>query len=142
MKKIGKWVLALTLCAGGVVRAAQVCQRTDFLCFESGPSQNLSTPFRVDAAGNVTSASSIAAGTIGGTGILNIAGFQNYNPAATQFQIGASTPILPTSSYMIHGTTGPASAIELTVIPEISTATTGLGGTTAFADGTILILTS
>jgi hypothetical protein len=150
MKKILAGLAAFVFLAGVVTiaRGAQTCNRTDFLCFESGPSQNLSTPFRVDAAGNLTTAGgvtatgSIAAGTIGGTGILNVAGFENYNPATTQFQIGATTSVVPTSSYMILGTTGPASAIEDIATPEISTSPVGPGGTTAFTDGTILILTS
>jgi hypothetical protein len=56
MKNIWKLIGALVVLVGvlSLGYSAQTCQRSDFLCFESGPSQSLITPFRVDAAGNVT----------------------------------------------------------------------------------------
>jgi hypothetical protein len=56
MKNIWKLLGALAV-LGGVIQwgqAAQTCTRTDFWCYESGPSGNLSTPARLDASGNMT----------------------------------------------------------------------------------------
>jgi hypothetical protein len=55
MKNLWKLLVALSVLGAGfnVAQAAQTCQKTDFFCYESGPSQNLSTPARLDANGNM-----------------------------------------------------------------------------------------
>jgi hypothetical protein len=50
MKNSFKLFLGLMLIAG-TCRAAQVCKSSDFWCYEAGPSQNLSTPARLDSSG-------------------------------------------------------------------------------------------
>lgn len=56
MKNIRKVLGALVVLGAGfsLLHAAQTCQRTDLQCYESGSSQNLLTPFRVDSSGNIT----------------------------------------------------------------------------------------
>jgi hypothetical protein len=54
MNRIFKGLLALSLvvCVTRMaISAAQVCKRDDFFCYESGPSQNLTSIARMDATG-------------------------------------------------------------------------------------------
>ena len=54
MKKILKLLGALSLLGGFAVtiHAAQFCNKSDMICYESGSIANMSTLFRVDSAGN------------------------------------------------------------------------------------------
>jgi len=151
MKGLLRWLGAFVLLVGISmnVRSAGV---TDLLDLCTGANQS-NCPFKVDSSGNVTTPKVTVSGTsantlpnLTATTQLTVGGFQSYNPPTTQFQVGASTAIVPLSSYMVLSTTGSVGgsgvSVALTVIPSISTATSGLGGTTPFTDGTILILIS
>ena len=92
MKNIWKLFGALSL-LGAVTywaQAAQTCQRTDYLCFESGPSQNLSTPFRVDSGGNLTANGNILNGPAG----IGLANTLTQPNESLQVPVLVSTPVL------------------------------------------------
>lgn len=100
----------------GAYAVAQVCQKSDIMCYESGPSQNLSTPFRIDASGNVTSAGNE---TITGTGsntysgAMVFVGKTIYTPTVVT-AISSVTIISPSATY-------------LTVVSSGANVTCGLG---------------
>jgi len=138
MKRVWKFAggIAALLGAVGIAYATQTCQRSDFLCYESGPSQNLSTPFRVDSSGNVSVAGSEAVtgnqtttGNTSTTGSATQLGPTIYTPVA-QTGISTITTISPTGTYMqllSTGTLGPvllqAASVFGVIYPVISTAT-------------------
>ena len=125
------WKLLGALSVLGVVlqwgHAAQTCQRSDFQCFESGPSGNLSTPFRVDAAGDLTAAGTVATpanivqGTVGsGSLIANTAPNSSLSipilvsspvAAGNVIVVGSVTGTNPTYVGAIPSTTGNATTV-------------------------------
>lgn len=139
--------------------AANTCTRTDFECYQSGPSQNLNTQWRIDATGNVTSAGNLTAngnlsvlGQSSFTGQSTVSGLSIY---PSQFvNVSTTTAITPTSTYILLNSTG--SAVVLNggsgnaaggPYPAISTATIANGtyivlGTTTSASGFAVTLTS
>jgi hypothetical protein len=72
MKNIFKTIGAISLLMAifTTVHASNTCQRTDLFCHPTGPSQSQTTPFRVDASGNMTTAGSIT--TSGATSVTGI----------------------------------------------------------------------
>jgi hypothetical protein len=114
------------------------------VAYSTGPNQS-GIIYYVDQSGNEFVAGNItSSGTATNTFYGKVA-FQSTPTVnsmlvlgATSATISVSTQILPTSSYMNLLTTGP---ILMASLPTISTATT-VGGSTAWADGTMLVLTS
>ena len=97
-KLLGAFALLGVVLQG--VHAAQTCNRTDFLCFESGPTASLLTPFRVDAAGNVTilgTESVSGVNTLGADTILGAGGTATSN-LSTASNISLAVPILVSSN--------------------------------------------
>ena len=84
-----------------LVQAAQTCQRTDFFCYESGPTGNLLTPARLDANGNLTIlGNESVSGTSSVTGSNTVGGISVYTPVNQNIN-ATSTPISATSSTML-----------------------------------------
>lgn len=56
MKNMLKLLVASMLLGSmvGMAQAAQTCNRSDWFCYEGGPSQNLTTYGRLDGSGNFT----------------------------------------------------------------------------------------
>ena len=56
MKRLWELIGVLFVLVGFVTMSytAQVCNKTDWLCYEGGPSQNLTTYGRLDVSGNLT----------------------------------------------------------------------------------------
>lgn len=120
--------LGLIALAAGVIGlfcggafAAQTCQRSDFFCYESGPSQNLSTPARLDASGNL----SVLASSM--TGQTTFSGLTVANPVNI-VSVATTTILTPTAGFNRILSTGGA----VTII-GFSTAAT-------IADGTYVII--
>lgn len=78
MRKLYGFIGALALLVGlfGIVHSSNTCTPTDIMCFVSGPSQNTTTNFRVDASGNVTANNVTAQGTLNVTGVSTFTGNQ------------------------------------------------------------------
>ena len=97
-----------------VSQAAQTCQRTDFFCYESGPTANLLTPARLDANGNLTL---LGNDTI--TGNSTTSGSTIYPPTTSANLVTASI-LSPAGTYELLAATGP---MTITAI-----STTGIAG--------------
>lgn len=135
--------------------AAQVCQPTDFWCYESGPSQNLSTMGRMDSSGNLTvKGTSTVQGTElqTGSGVnvytasMRFIGPTIFSPTSATGGVGGgggglavTTQTIPTATYMTLISSG--SNLLMSGLPSIATATV-VGGATALPDGQLLILGS
>lgn len=158
MKKLFKLgVLGLIVAVVPLAQAVQVCQKSDIQCYESGPSQNLSTPFRVDATGNVTTAGGVTMTgneTISGTGTNSNAGSQSiagrtiYTPLSVT--VATTSAISPSATYIMIVSSGGnlvmngGASTAAGIYPLISTATAVNGqflviGTTVSAPGSYSI---
>jgi hypothetical protein len=109
MKKLYGLIGALALLVGlfgiGIVHSANTCTNSDIMCFVSGPSQNTSTNFRVDASGNITSAGNFtntgkitstgtSASTIGGSILQGTSGVAPSTAPTSGNSLGIMTPVL------------------------------------------------
>lgn len=138
MKRHLRWAIA-------IVSLLVVARFVYAATFERYVNSSGTQIYLLDDSGNLTIPGTFSAANQTITGVSSVqtdtvTGFRIYTPTG-QFQIGVSTAIVPSSSYMILGTTGPASAIVSAATPSISTAT-AIGGSTAFTDGSVLVLTS
>lgn len=129
MKDIRKYLVGLMLFMGLpiLIHAANTCAKSDIECYQSGPSQNLSTMYRVDASGNATFAGTL---TTQGSGTQTIGGtlFQGVS--------GVVISTLPTAGnsigtyYQVNLATGTLSpAVEGSVLVSTYSST---GGVTVF----------
>ena len=155
MKKLFKLgVIGFIVFGVPFAQAAQVCQRSDIQCYESGPSGNLATPFRIDAAGNLTT---LGNETVSGTGINSNAGSQSIAGRTIYVPLGVTVstaaPIGITATYENIISTGGnivlagGSGNSLGVYPAISTSTAVNGqelilGTTVQTSNFAVTLTS
>jgi len=109
MKKyVGLFALWAMVVAGfySVAHSAQTCANTDFECYESGPSQNLSTPWRVDSSGNLTtSGGATIAGSVALTGSQTTVGKTIYTPTSAT-ALSTQSTISPTATYITVVSTG------------------------------------
>ena len=90
------WSLAVFVVIGliGISRSANTCAPTDQACYVIGSSQNPTTVFRIDAAGNTTTNSNMTVvGTATHTGITV------YTPSSVTVVSSASV-VSPTATYM------------------------------------------
>ena len=144
MKNIWKIFKAMALLGfvSQLSLAVQICNKTDFMCFESGPSQNLSTPYRIDSSGNMyilgTGASSLQSNVVEGlsavatsnqsSGITNTA---LVIPVLLSSAVSQGAAIIITSTNVVTNVNG---------VPSTTTgATTVLGiADTAASSGTIV----
>lgn len=132
-------VLAIGLLWFSASRVYATCAATDVECYTVGGTQ----VYKLDSSGNQTvggTSTITGASTVGGalsvTGASTVGTFQVFTP--TTVNVAAATQILPTSSYINLTSTA---SFTLTGTPAISTATS-VGGTTAWADGTFLVIRS
>lgn len=147
MKKIKQFIGIFSLVIGFVVivHAAQICQSSDFLCFESGPTENLKTPFRIDSAGNVTiNANETVTGinTLQSDTIFGASGVATPNTSITP-SIDLELPILVSTAIAqgmaIIATTQNQVGVVNGVMSTTSGATSVLGvSDTAASSGTVV----
>lgn len=124
------------LAMAGLAFSAQTCTKSDFLCFESGPSQSLTTPFRVDSAGNMSVAGTgTFTGNVTQSANTTINGITTFAPPAV-VTIASTTYLTPTSTFIEVG--GGAGAVTWG-LPGQTPYNTGLS-TTSVAAGTFVIL--
>jgi len=135
MKTSFKLFLALVALMVGARMAFSACTRTDFLCYQTGPSQNLSTPFRVDSSGNlIVAGTANITGGVTQSGSVTVSGNQTIAgstifTATSQTAISTTTSISPTATYMTVLSTGatvnypPTTPAGAVITPAISTAT-------------------
>lgn len=131
MKRMFGFIGALALLVGlfGIVHSANTCTPTDIQCYVSGPSQNTTTNFRVDASGNIT------AGTLTTTGVTNsgnetITGNETTTgktiyPPTSQVTVSTSVPIGITATFMMVESTGNMVPLSASVAITTATATSG-----------------
>lgn len=94
MKKVLKYLVAAAFMSSGLGLAYAACTNSDFACYESGPSQNLSQKFRIDASGNVS-----VAGTLTNTGTVTNSGLTVFTRQQVT-GISSTTVTIPTATYM------------------------------------------
>lgn len=117
MKKYGYlaalWVAVIVGLYQVAHAATQTCQRTDFFCYESGPTGNLLTPARLDSSGNLTL---FGSETVSG---------QSIYPPISQVNISTIVPVSVTGSFMVVDSTGSMVPFSTSVAIATSTAING-----------------
>ncbi len=99
LKTIGAAALLMVLSA--TLHAANTCQRTDIYCHPVGPSQNQTTPYRVDSSGNITAGNVTSAGTVSAP-TVSVTGFVGLNAYSSTTIQG----LTPTATFELIGCTG------------------------------------
>lgn len=154
MKFFLKFVGALVLLSG-ISRwsvAANTCQPSDMWCYQTGPSQSLTTVGRMDALGNLVlngyetiAGSQTVTGNSGVTGNQVVSGTNTVTgrtvySRSTQTGVTISSAINTSSTFVIIVTTSPNATIVTTAAPTLST-TTAVDGQFVVIKGTSSVST-